>query len=418
MPEQSPTRFTMVPARRSSEPTARRRARRILGALFLAAGLSIVAVVIAISKGSDKPDLASVNPQGRDLAYSAAVNFLAGKEQDVPHAESFDPRAASAEGSNGNATPLDYRAMNWVGFTPQHFGTKDLGFTEFEVHHFLVVLNDRGEGTPQVPAQPSPTTSPASPAGGAAASPTGGAAASPTGGAAASPTGGASASPTGGAPQAGATGTPSPGTTATVPPGSPTASPGPESGETPSATSHVLQLDVAVLLDPSGPRLAASPALSVWKNGAGKPKGTGDYTNYNGLTTEVSTESKNQILRWAAAYATGDSTGLLAVTGDQDASHRYEGLSGFRLADSPQAVQILSAIKTLNDQLVVRVRIMLARVEQSGTVPGKKGNAQPFTNFADFDLLVGASGAQPPVLAWGPAGSAADLEPYSNALKN
>ncbi|GAA4347195.1 hypothetical protein GCM10023178_59900 [Actinomadura luteofluorescens] len=102
-------------------------------------------------------------------------------------------------------------------------------------------------------------------------------------------------------------------------------------------SAHVLQLDVPVLLDPSGPRLAASPAFSVWKNGTGKPKGTGDYTNYRQLTTEVSTESKNQILRWAAAYATGDSTALLAVTGDQDPKHRYEGLSGFRLAGDQDA---------------------------------------------------------------------------------
>lgn len=93
-------------------------------------------------------------------------------------------------------------------------------------------------------------------------------------------------------------------------------------------SAHVLQLDVPVLLDPSGPRLAASPAFSVWKNGTGKPKGTGDYTNYRQLTTEVSTESKNQILRWAAAYATGDSTALLAVTGDQDPKHRYEAFRG------------------------------------------------------------------------------------------
>ncbi|MEV4005733.1 hypothetical protein [Actinomadura sp. NPDC049753] len=403
MPEQSPTRFTMVPARRSSEPTARRRARRILIALFVAAGLSVVAVFVALTSGSSKPDLSSVTPQGRDLSYTAAMNFLAGRMQDVPRADSFDPQAASAEGPDGTSTPLDYRALNWVGFTPRHFGTEKLGFTDFEIHHYLVVLNDQ------------PVTQSPSPAAGGrpSATPSGGAAASPSGGASAPPSGGAAASPSGAAPQAGATGTPSPGTTT-----DPQGGPSPGASETPPMSAHVLQLDVPVLLDPSGPRLAASPAFSVWKNGTGKPKGTGDYTNYRQLTTEVSTESKNQILRWAAAYATGDSTALLAVTGDQDPKHRYEGLSGFRLADSSQAVQILSAIKTLDDQLVVRVRIMLARAEQSGTVPGKKGNVQPFTNFADFDLLVGASGAQPPVLAWGPAGSAAELNPYSNALNN
>ncbi|MBB6400169.1 hypothetical protein BKA00_007083 [Actinomadura coerulea] len=409
----------MVPARRSSEPTARRRARRILIALFLAAALSIVAVFVALTSGSGKPDLSAVTPKGRDLSYTAAVNFLAGRMQDVPRADSFDPQAASVEGPDGTSTALDYRALNWVGFTPRHFGTEELGFTDFEIHHYLVVLNDQAATQSPSPAaggRPSATPSggaAASPSGGAAASPSGGAAAPPSGGAAAPPSGGAAAPPSGAAPQAGATGTPSPGTTA-----GPQGSPSPGVSETPPMSAHVLQLDVPVLLDPSGPRLAASPAFSVWKNGTGKPKGTGDYTNYRQLTTEVSTESKNQILRWAAAYATGDSPALLAVTGDQDPKHRYEGLSGFRLADSSQAVQILSAIKTLDDQLVVRVRIMLARAEQPGTVPPKKGNVQPFTNFADFDLLVGASGAQPPVLAWGPAGSAAELNPYSNALNN
>ena len=95
MPEESPTRFTMVPARRSSEPTARRRARRILAALFLAASLSIVAVGVAMAKAKPKTDLSAVDPKGRDLAYTAAVNFLSCNPQKVPHATSFDPDAAA-----------------------------------------------------------------------------------------------------------------------------------------------------------------------------------------------------------------------------------------------------------------------------------------------------------------------------------
>ncbi|WP_141578174.1 hypothetical protein [Actinomadura sp. WMMA1423] len=391
MPEQSPTRFTMVPARRSSEPTARRRARRILSALFLAAGLSLVAVVIALAKGSNEPDLSGVDPQGRDLAYTAAVNFLAAKKQDVPHADTFDPEEAYVEQtSGGTGTPLAYRSLSWVGFSPQHFGSEKLGFTDFEVHHFLVVLDAPAQGATQAPSAPQG--------------------------------GRPSSSPSGPASAAGVTATPSAGSTPS-PQGSPTISSGPtpsggDASPSPSAASDVLQLDVTVLLDPSGPRLAAAPGFSVWKNGAGKPKGKGDYTNYGSLSVDVSDASKNQILRWAAAYAAGDSTGLLAVTGDQDAAHRYEGLSGFGLANSSQAVQILSAIKSTDAQLIVRVRLMLAKAQPVGTVSGKKGNVPPFTSFADFDLLVGANGAQPPVLAWGPAGSAADLQPYFNALNN
>ncbi|URM98915.1 hypothetical protein LUW76_33830 [Actinomadura madurae] len=64
MPVESPTRFTMVPARRSSEPTARRRARRILVVLFLSASLSVVAVAVALAKGRTNVDLSPLTPRG------------------------------------------------------------------------------------------------------------------------------------------------------------------------------------------------------------------------------------------------------------------------------------------------------------------------------------------------------------------
>ncbi len=388
MPEQSPTRFTMVPARRSDEPTARKRARRILATLFLASGLSVVAVVVALVKGNAEPDLSNVNPQGRDLAYTAALTFLAGEQQQVPHAEDFDPEDALYD-EGGRVVPLDYRSLNWVGFTPQHFGSEELGFTDFEIHHFLVVLRSPGQVPPEFPTA---STSP-----------------SPR-----------SRSSVAAAPGSPSPESPSPGGSQSAPPG-PSAAPTP----TPSSTedggaqlSNVVQLDVPVLLDSTGPRLAASPTFSVWKKGTGEPSGRGDYSNYTGLTVNVSDEAKNQILRWAAAYASGDSAGLLAVTGDQDTSHRYQGLSGFALSDSRSAVQILSAIRGAEGRIIVRVRLLLARTQQPGTVPGREGNRRPFTTYADFDLLVGDSGAQPPVLAWGPAGSAAELEPYYNALSN
>lgn len=346
MPEQSPTRFTMVPARRSDEPTARGRARRILGALFLAAGLSVAALIIAVTRNSGHTNLSSVNPKGRDLAYTAAVNYLSGMPENVPHAESFDPSEAVQNAGQGT-TPLAYSSLSWVGFTPEKFGSKDTSYTDFEVDHFLVVLDTPGAGQ------------------------------------------------------------------------SPSATPTPESSEdgTSRPPSNVVQLDVPILLDGKGPRLAAEPTFSAWKNGVGPASGQGDYSNYGNLTTDVDATAKNQILLWAKAYASGDSAGLLNVTGDQNGSHHYYGLSGFTLANDPQAVQILSAIKVADGQLVVRVRLMLARPVPA-VVPtgGKRPAARQFTTYADFDLLVGdPTGAQPPVLAWGPAGSAAQLQPYQNA---
>ncbi|WP_344587263.1 hypothetical protein [Actinomadura vinacea] len=367
-----------------------------------------MALIVSLTKGSSKPDLSSLDPKGRDLAHTAAVNFLAGDQQNLPHAESFDPRAAANQTANGRSTPLDYRSLNWVGFSPQHFGSEKAGFTDFEVHHFLVVLGAPGEPS----AQDSQT--PRAPSGARSAQPSASPSGPPSGGPPSASGGQPSAPPPGsppGSPPAGETGSPQPSPSTSA---SPTA--GGDTGDAPA--SNVLQLDVPVLLDPKGPVLAASPALSVWKNGVGKAGGRGDYTNYSGLTTEVSDAAKNQILRWARAYATGDSAGLLAITGDQDGSHRYAGLSGFTLADAPQAVQILSAIKSADGQIIVRARILLARAAPAGTVPGGNVPARPFTTFADFDLLVGETGAQPPVLAWGPAGSAAELEPYYNALAN
>lgn len=397
MPEESPTRFTMVPARRSSEPTARKRARRVLGALFLASGLSVVAVVIAVAKGGARPDLSTFDPQGRSLAYTAAVNFLAGTEQNVPHAESFNPEQALDQYGGEPASPLRYRSLSWVGFTPQHFGSEQVGFTDFELHHFLVAL-----ATPATTASASPRT----PATGSPAPDSEG----------------------GGARQAGATPWPEtsaePSATPESPastPGAGPASPSPGGSESPGVTqappSDLLQLDVPILLSAQGPRLAAAPAFSVWRDGVGDAAGTGDYTNYSRLNTEVSEAAKNQILIWARAYATGDSATLLSVTGDQDGSHRYVGLTGFTLPDSPRAVQIMSAIEAADQQLIVRTRVLLARTTPGGAVSTGEGPSRPFSTFADFDLLVGGpTGAQPPILAWGPAGSAAELEPYQNAV--
>ncbi|OLT35462.1 hypothetical protein BJF79_32405 [Actinomadura sp. CNU-125] len=191
----------------------------------------------------------------------------------------------------------------------------------------------------------------------------------------------------------------------------------------------MLQLDVPILITAQGPRLAAVPAFAVWEGGAGAPEGEGDYTNYGNLLADVSAPVETQIAAWAEAYVTGDSNALLTLTGDQDSSHYYIGLRGFTLPDSPSAVQIQSAIQGSGGRVIVRVRILLSRAVP-GATPNGRPNGTPdgapaetpdagpqFASYADFDLLVGApTGARPPVLAWGPAGSAAELEPYHNAL--
>lgn len=404
MPEISPTRFTMVPARRSSEPTARRRARRILAALFLAATLSVIAVGVSLAKGQANTDYSKVDPKGRDLAYTAAVNFLLGAQQNVPHAKSFAPDdAARASQPDPNVPPtaLPYQSLSWTGFTPEHFGSAKSGTTDFEIHHFLVVLANP-VGAPNSTAPTPPPRRTKSP----------GASAKPT------------AQPSGGVPSAPVPST-DPGSPSATPSATDSASPSPSAGPSESSggttnvtapESNVLKLDVPVLISDQGPRLAAAPTFSVWTGGTGAAAGAGDYSNFSGLSVELTPEAKAQIAQWAKAYVTGDSAGLLTLTGDQNTAHRYLGLSGFTLPNQPDAVQVRSAIKASQSQLVVRVRVLLARAIPGGTV-SSDGTTQQFTTFADYDLLVGApSGAQPPILAWGPAGSAAELEPYSNAL--
>ncbi|GAA4613491.1 hypothetical protein GCM10023195_58390 [Actinoallomurus liliacearum] len=408
MPAESPTRFVMVPARRSNEPTARKRARRILNALFLAAALSVVAVFFTLAKGTSKPDLSAVDPKGRDLAYTAAVNFLSGAYQAVPRANTLNTddlaKAAPNLLSGQDSAPLQYQSLSWVGFTPERFGSAKAGFTEFEVHHFLVVLPNSSSSSSPTPAPGSPgngaprakKTSPAQRTGSPAGQP--GAAGAPSGTPGAAPTAGSSAAPN----------------------ASPSPSPSPTTSNdvAQAPASNVLKLDVPLVITPQGPRLSAAPTFSVWTGGSGAPAGVGDYTNFNGLTTDVSEQVKTQVGAWAKAYVNGDATSLLALTGDQNSHHHYVGLSGFTLPDSPAAVQIMSAIKADKGQLVVRARVLLARSPSGGTVSGTNGTNQ-FVTFADFDLLVGApAGAQPPILAWGPAGSAAELEPYSNALNS
>src|SRR5262249_36975707 len=144
MPVESPTRFVMVPARRSNEPTARKRARRILGALFLAAGLSVIAVFFAVGKGRPGTDLSPGNPKGRAIAPQAAVTFLADAPENAPHATTYKPDDTAGTANDTLVgvpmAPLAYQSLSWVGFTPEHFGSSKTGLTDFEIHHFLVVL--------------------------------------------------------------------------------------------------------------------------------------------------------------------------------------------------------------------------------------------------------------------------------------
>jgi hypothetical protein len=388
MPETPTKQFTMVPARRSDEPTATKRARRILRTLWAAAGLSVLAILFSLSRDTEAPDLSTVNPQGRSLAEAAARDFLAGRVQRVPHAVSFKPDEASAESPTSPGSPFPYEALTWTGYSPEKFGSKSLGYSSFEIHHFLVL-----------PSAPTPTP-----------------------GGDASPSVAASPKPTHKRPGSGT----SPSTTPSAPGTQPSLTPAPGEttpGTTPQAPQPI-SLDVPVMLTPRGPRLAAAPSFGIWNQADSANAGAGDYTNFQNLRVNPPGQVLVQVGRWATAYATNDGEALRTLTGDQNPGHRYMGLGGFTVPNDSGAVQVLSALRSTQNRIIARVRILLVRPRVSQTVPSNKtpeagnGTAGDFRSYLDFDLLIADPyAAQPPIQAWGPAGSAAELEPYHNALR-
>lgn len=381
MPQPNTTRFAMVPARRSDQPTAARRARRTLMVLALCAALGVVSFLVTLGRANKPVDLSGVQPHGRDLAYVAAQEFIDGRPLDVPHAASFKPQDASLSGP-GDSVPFPTESMTWTGFTREDFGSKATGVTSFEIHHFMV--------QPKAPAtQPStPATTPSS-----------------------AVTGTQPPSPVKAPPALG------PAAPASSSPTAASTTTGPSSAQADATVPGALMLDVPVLLTADGPRLAAAPSFSLWSQASASASGAGDYTNYTSQTAQAPQPVVDQIGRWATAFAGSDSEALRALTGDQDPGHRYEGLTGFAVRPGGSRVQILSAINADHGRMIVRVRVALVYAPAAPTVPSGAGAPAAFETYADYDLLIGSpSGAQPPVLAWGPSGSAADLEPYSNAL--
>lgn len=108
----------------------------------------------------------------------------------------------------------------------------------------------------------------------------------------------------------------------------------------------------------------------------------------------------NSIESWAEAFALGDSTGLLAATGDPE-GRIYVGLGGFQARETSVP---FGAVRESDGLLVARVVI---------SVLADTGVALDLS----YDVLIeGANEPFPNVVAWGPIGTGPALTQYGNAV--
>lgn len=168
------------------------------------------------------------------------------------------------------------------------------------------------------------------------------------------------------------------------------------------------------------PALAAAPSLAPF---TGTPPNTLDPASLSTLPGATSAGAlpagaQTQLKDWATAYAAAGhgqddaaARTLKQITGDQDPAHAYGGLGGWTVAS--QTATDAAPAPTSDDPnhpypggWVVRVALVLEP-------PGANGP----TVRSDYDVWVAGQGqeANPPVIAWGPAGSYAQLYPYMNA---
>lgn len=395
MPKQSPSRFTMVPLRRSSEPTATRRARTIMVAAALAALTGPLAIGVSFLGLTQEVDFSEVDPQGRGIADAAAYQTMSDSSVKIPTARSFDPESLKtpkeAQGPEAVQLPYEVDSLTWTGFEVNTFVGNELE-TKFEVHRYLLVPDvddyvgkyleaNGGRGAPTDEAEEDVDG------------------------------GNTSGS------------TEEPAEEATEEPDAEGEAPAEELPADPetdmSEQEEILeqgvtpyQLEVPVLITEEGPRLAGAPSIAPWTDAEAGPKGDADYSNYGNLRIDANSQTARQVGRWAVAYAENDGEALLTVTGDSNTDHQYVGLGGWTVPDASSSVQILQAISVNEGNQLLRVRVLL---EDDRT--DAESNENRHRIYTDYDVLVtNPDSATPQIVAWGAAGSGASLTPYKNAI--
>jgi hypothetical protein len=155
--------------------------------------------------------------------------------------------------------------------------------------------------------------------------------------------------------------------------------------------------------------LAAAPSIEPARTG---PEGATalDYKRLYGQAGGpelLPTEGYlNQIQAWAETFASEGTASpkLLALTGDEG-NRTYSGLGGWSVVQEPVIQQVVP-VSTPHPGFIVRISLVLAPPAPNGP-----------TLSTDYDLYLRSdrSEQQPPVVAWGPAGSYRSLVPYMNA---
>ena len=390
MPPQKQSYFTAVPAARESEPTARKRARRLLILAMVAAICGPVALLVAAFKPAGG-EVATGAPimYGRDIADATAYQAISGQpvlipttttlslqDIDSPTVTGDAANSSSTSSSSGSKTtskstsvvlrlPYPAASTTWIGMSKSSISGQN-GTTYFEIHRYLVIpQSDKASGAAIIPGSPDSKTQKQQQSSGTQTS-----------------------------------GNVSPDSLSNA--GQPRLVP--------------IQLNVPVWVDPNtgATRLAAAPSLAPWLQASLGKRGIGDYSNLSGTEVTASQQAQSQVGRWVKAYLEDDRSTLLALTGDTNKTHTYVGLGNFTIPEGDGQVQIKSAVSapTLSGGLLLRVKVT-AQDSSGQEANGKK----PFQLVEEYDLLVAnPTSAQPYIVAWGPAGSGGTLQPYSNAV--
>lgn len=162
-------------------------------------------------------------------------------------------------------------------------------------------------------------------------------------------------------------------------------------------SGRLFDLAVTMVQGANGPVLGAHPSLLA----VGGEPGTVPAMDYGDSPDKINGAPDGplveQVNKWAAAYAAGDSDSLKALV---DGAGTYLGLGGFKVDG---AAAVVNSVENQDGTVVVRAKVPLVAASNPA-----------LTFYAEYDLLVQPDGELPKVLAWGPAGSGPTLQPYQN----
>lgn len=173
--------------------------------------------------------------------------------------------------------------------------------------------------------------------------------------------------------------------------------------------------DITVPMVQSGKSwyLGAAPSIAPAATGTDQSGESIDYSklypSLGGGTSDLPNDGyRTQIAKWAGIYAkAGKADGdLLAITDDvSPENHTYSGLGGWSVVGEPTIGSVVK-VSTPYPGFIVRVGLVLRSPAANGP-----------TLSTDYDLYLRSdrNPTQPPVVAWGAAGSYKSLQPYINA---